>query len=71
MSWVQRIDSQACSSYGWQARAAISGTRYCSAFFADAKHGGKRKAKAAAEAALPRLRRRAGQIRRHEGEVQR
>ena len=43
-----RIFSQACSSYGWQARVPYATRRYVSRFFSDKVHGGSRKAKAAA-----------------------
>ena len=50
-----RIFSQACSSYGWQARVPYATRRYVSRFFADRKHGGDRKAHRLAKAELPLL----------------
>lgn len=61
---IARIESESAGSFGWQARASAGGRRYLSRFFADRKYGGKRKAKALAEAALPSLGRRAARIRR-------
>ena len=60
---IQRIESADGRTIGWQARAYTQWPRYISQFFADRKHGGKRKARQAAkdaEAALQARARRGG-----------
>lgn len=57
---IQRIDNAAKRMHGWQARVPINAwhngrRRYASAFYADRKHGGKRRAYELAREALARL----------------
>jgi hypothetical protein len=61
MGWVVRIRSEASNTKGWQARLPFGkvnpksmSRRYRSRFFSDAVHGGKDKAKRAAERWLRR-----------------
>jgi hypothetical protein len=58
---IQRIENGTES--GWQARQYTKAPKYLSAFFADRKHGGKRKAKALAQEAEAWLRVEAGRVR--------
>lgn len=55
---VQRIE-RGTATRGWQARQYTKWPKYLSEFFADDKHGGKRKAKALAMKADERLKRKA------------
>lgn len=58
---VQRIENGTES--GWQARQYTKAPKYLSAFFADRKHGGTRKAKAKAKEAEVELKAQAMRVR--------
>jgi hypothetical protein len=58
---IQRIENGTES--GWQARQYTKAPKYLSAFYADRKHGGKRKAKALARQAEAELKAEAARVR--------
>lgn len=65
---IVRIDTPDGRTHGWQARAKIAkGWGYLSRLCSDGVHGGKRKARAAAEVEEARLKRQAARRRRELG----
>lgn len=59
---VKRIDSADGRTRGWQACVYTTAPQYLSAFFADRKHGGKRKARELAKGAELALQRKARRL---------